>query len=359
MISREKITSGILLVCMIMLSLVGCTVKGESSILRVFIAGSLIVPFEELEKAYEEAHPDVDVQVEAHGSIQVIRHVTEIHDLIDVVVPADYALIPLLMYPNTIEDSGKPYADWYVEFASNRLAVAYTDQSKYASEVNETNWHEILARPDVRLGLSDPRFDASGYRTLMIVQLAEQVYQQPSIFERIFLGQFTNPIRVEKDGLTSIIHVPEVLEPTESANLVMRGSSIALIALLESGDIDYAFEYESVIKQHGLNYVALPDRLNMGNQDLESSYSSVEVWLDFQRFSTVNPQFVGATIGYGVTIPQNAPQAQLAHDFVAYLLGPEGRAILEKNQHPPLEVPQADGFDRLPDILKTLCVPHP
>ena len=139
----------------------------------------------------------------------------------------------------------------------------------------------------------------------------------------------------------------------------MRGSSIALIALLESGDIDYAFEYVSVIKQHGLDYVPLPDQLSMGNSDLDSYYANTEVHLDFQRFSTVLPEFIGATIGYGVTIPSNAPHPELAENFVAFLLGSKGQDILRANEHPPLEVPQADGYERMPESLKSLCSPRP
>jgi len=52
-------------------------------------------------------------------------------------------------------------------------------------------------------------------------------------------------------------HLPELIEITDTSNIVMRGGSIALLALLESSDIDYAFEYESVARQHGLEYVEL------------------------------------------------------------------------------------------------------
>jgi molybdate/tungstate transport system substrate-binding protein len=356
---RHKWWTIALLLIFSLLALAACNGSEEKTRLKIMIAGSLIVPFEELEEVYEEAHPDVDLQVEAHGSIQVIRHVTEIHDLVDVVVPADYALIPMLMYPNTVPETDEPYADWFAEFASNHLALAYTKGSRYADEITDQNWFEVIARSDVKLGLSDPRFDASGYRTLMIMQLAEDFYKNPTIFEQVFLGQFKSPLSVKKTGQNNVIHVPEVLEPTEEATLLMRGSSIALIALLESGDIDYAFEYESVIKQHGLDYVALPDQLNMGDPDLDSYYTSTEVHLDFQRFSTVVPEFKGATIGYGVTIPSNAPHPELAEDFVAFLLGPRGQDIMRANEHPSLEVPRADGFEWMPEGLKSLCSPRP
>ena len=318
-----------------------------------------MVPFAELERAYEELHPEVDVQMEAHGSIQVIRHVTEIHDLIDVVVTADYALIPMLMYAGTVPESNQPYADWYIKFASNRLVLAYTPESRTADEVNAENWYEIIARPEVRFGLSDPRFDAAGYRSLMIVQLAESYYGNPTLFERVYLGRFKEPITVEKSGGLQVIHVPELLETTPDSNIVMRGGSVALLALLESGDIDYAFEYESVARQHGLSYVELPPELNLGDPNYADEYAGVQVRLDYQRFSSVKPEFDGEVIGYGITIPTNAPHPEEAQNFVAFLLGPQGTAIMELNSHPIFTEPQADHFYALPKSLQTLTVPKP
>jgi len=358
MYDRRKWWSTAVILSFSLIALAGCSSR-EKTRLKVLIAGSLIVPFEELERVYELTYPEVDVNVEAHGSIQVIRYVTEIQDLVDLVIPADYSLIPMLMYTNTDPETGEPYADWYIEFASNRLALAFTPESLYADEITDQNWYDILAKPDIKLGLSDPRFDASGYRTLMIVQLAESTYKTPTLFEDVFLGQFKNQLSVKKTGDKVVIHVPEVLEPAEEGNLVMRGSSVALIALLQSGDIDYAFEYESVIKQHGLRYVSLPDDLNMGNPDLETEYSKVEVQLDFQRFSTVQPVFKGSAIGYGVTIPSNAPHPEWAQNFVAFLIGPQGETIMHENEHPPLEIPLANGFDFLPEDLKPFCIPRP
>jgi molybdate/tungstate transport system substrate-binding protein len=135
-------------VVVLILTMAGCAPR-ERTPLNVLFAGSLIVP--------------IAVLAEGHGSIQVIRHVTELHDLVDVVLTADHLLIPALMYQATDAETGRPYADWYVEFATNRLALAYTDQSQYGDEVGAHNWHEIVARPGVRVGLPDPRFDAAGY----------------------------------------------------------------------------------------------------------------------------------------------------------------------------------------------------
>ena len=110
----------------------------------VFAAGSLIIPFADLEKAFEAKYPNIDVQAQYHGSIQVIRHATELHEPIDVVATADASLLPMLMYATNDPDTGLPYSDWYIRFASNRLAIAYQTESQYASEINIDNWHEFL-----------------------------------------------------------------------------------------------------------------------------------------------------------------------------------------------------------------------
>ena len=325
--------------------------------LVVFAASSLIIPFTDLEKAFEAQHPDVDVQGQFHGSIQVIRHVTDLHVPIDVIATADASLLPKLMYTVNDPDNGKPYASWYLQFASNHLAIAFRPNSKYANEINATNWYEVLSRQDVKVGITDPRFDASGYRALMAFALAQEYYHKPDIFSKMFKGKFNFPLAYfHEDGLTTIT-VPEIVETAPNSNIIIRGASIEEVALLESGDLDYGFEYESVIQQHNLQMVHLPDELNLGGQGLDAFYRQVEVDLNFQRFATVKPHFTGERIGYAVTIPTNAPHPDLAAEFTAFLLSPQGRAIMEKDFHPPSMPCLVDGAGNLPKSLQGLCEP--
>jgi len=111
----------------------------EKTKLVVFAAGSLIVPFQQLELAFEAAYPQIDLQMEYHGSIQVIRHVTELHEPIDVVATADANLIPQLMFAVENAESGTPYANWMVRFAGNELALAYQEDSLYAADLTAEN----------------------------------------------------------------------------------------------------------------------------------------------------------------------------------------------------------------------------
>ena len=154
---------------------------GAKNKLKVLNAGSLMIPFNQIEEKFEQKHPDVDVQIEGHGSIQVIRHITEIQDSVDVAAVADFSLIPLLMYKTTLEGSDKPYANWYIKFAVNNLGIAYTENSKHWEEINEENWFKIFQRSGAKFGISDPRMDACGYRALILARLAEDYYSQEKL----------------------------------------------------------------------------------------------------------------------------------------------------------------------------------
>jgi molybdate/tungstate transport system substrate-binding protein len=323
----------------------------------VFAAGSLIIPFGDLEKSFESKYPQIDVQPQYHGSIQVMRHATELHEPIDVVATADASLIPMLMYTTNNPDTSLPYANWYIRFASNHLAIAYQPDSLYAHEINGNNWYTVLSRPDVKVGIADPRFDASGYRALMAFDLAQSYYQDPRIFMNMFSGDFNYPLGIFTEGGLTTITVPEIVETKANSHIVIRGASIALIALLESGDLDYAFEYESVIQQHSLKMVQLPEAINLGSEDYADTYSTVQVNLDFQRFASVKPVFRGERIGYGITIPSSAPHPREAALFIEFLLSPEGRAVMLADDQPMFEPALGENYKNIPASLQTYCTP--
>ena len=335
------------------------TSNSSKTPLVVFAAGSLIIPFDHLEKAFEARYPDIDVKSEYHGSIQVIRHVSELHENIDVVATADASLIPMLMYAVNNPQTGTPYANWYIAFATNKLAIAYTENSKYADEINSDNWFDILSRRDIRVGMADPRFDASGYRALMAFALANEYYRQPKIYSNMFNGRFANPVTIFTDDDQTTITVPEIFDSKPETGLIVRGASIQLLALLESGDLDYAFEYESVIQQHGLEMISLPDAVNLGNEAYNPTYRKVVVALDFRRFATVKPEFRGEQIEYGITIPSSASHPKEAVLFIDFLFSPEGKAIMMEDHHPMFDPPLGENYANIPAELQTLCKPKP
>ena len=357
----ERLLVGMLMVIMSMVT--ACTQSSPSPAtnstnntnsrktnLIVFEADSLMVPFAQIQKEFEQANPNINVEIEAHGSIQVIRQVTDLGQDVDIVAVADSSLIPMLMY-QTKMPNGQPYADWDIESTTNQLVLAYNSNSKYANEINANNWYQIISRPDVKFGLADPRLDSVGYRTLMTLQLADLYYGVDNIMEDTVGKYFFMPITASEANGIFTVTIPELLEPTED-HMVLRGAHMELLALLQSGDIDYTIDYKSTVIQDGLSYMELPPEINLGDNNFASDYQKVVVRTDYQRFKTVNPVFEGLPIVYGMTIANNSKNKDAAIKFIQFVLGPEGQRIFQDCNQPELIPPQCDNISALPDSLK-------
>lgn len=314
--------SGILFITGLLL-LAGCAQQEEKIPVRVLAAGSLLQPFSEAEMEFEAANPGYDIEVEGHGSIQVIRQVTDLHRRVDVVAVADASLIPDLMY-HPAEGSGENFTDFYTPFATNEMVIAFTNRSRYSREITSENWPDVLERPGVRVGISNPMLDAAGYRALMVIQLAEHEYRDPLVFDRIMGAHFTPPLNVTVDGDNTVITLPEIMRPSDDS-VVIRDGSIYLLSLLEAGGIDYAFEYRSVAESMGLSYIRLPPSLNLGDREHANEYEKIKVVLGFQRFSSIGKERIGQPIIYAVTIPSNAPHPEGARRFMEHVITESGR----------------------------------
>jgi len=307
-------------------STAGCSssVQQPKTVLKVVPAGSLLRPFDDVETAFEAQHPDVDVQVEGHGSIQAIRQVTDLHRPIDVVAVADASLIPDLMFRKD-STTGVNFTDTYTPFATNAMVIAFTNKSKYADEISPENWYLVLSRPDVRVGLSNPMLDAAGYRSMMVTLLAERYYKNTTLFPVLIGNHFTPPLIVQDDDGIATIRLPEVLRPSDE-KLVIRDGSIFVLSHLEAGGIDYAFEYRSVAEGQDLRWIPLPPEIDLSSPDYADEYGKVRVILGFQRFSAIGQDRTGQPIVYAVTIPNSAPQPELAKEFsdMVILMAQEG-----------------------------------
>jgi molybdate/tungstate transport system substrate-binding protein len=334
------------------------TGKQNRQPLKVFCATSLEYPLDKLEPDFEKAYPNIDLQFQGHGTIQVIRHVTELNQEIDVVLVADCSLIPLMMYSTKMPGTDQSYANYYIRFSTNTMVLAYTNTSKYADEINSDNWYSILARPDVKLGFANPQLAALGYRALTVIQLAQDYYGDPTLFHDLITVNMNPPINSIPNGDNYTITVPETQQPVGD-KLTLRSSEIDLIALLQSGYLDYSFIYLSNTKQYGFNYVSLPDEINMGSPQYRSNYERIQVVYDHQRFATVNLDRTGETIYYGLTIPANAPHPELAEDFVQFLLGGQGKTDFDNCYHTIFSPSYTDNIQNVPSSLQSLVTAEP
>jgi molybdate/tungstate transport system substrate-binding protein len=308
------------------------TTHVEPMTLMVFHAGSLTSPFEKLEAEFEAAYPNVDVQLYPGGSTQIVKEITDLGKTADVLASADYALIPTLMVPD--------HAGWYVTFAKNAMVLTYTDQSLYADEINAENWYEILSRDDVKWAFSDPNLDPCGYRTPMVIQLAELYYGDDQIFEDLIVAD--SNITVTEEAGTYLIN-SNVPEPT--GGISIRPKSVELVQMVQAGGIDYAWEYQSVAVQNGLKFVTLPEAIDLSSVDYADTYAKVKEDCG-GGIKTASP------IVYGVTVPMTAKNPEMGLAFVEMLIGETGQGIMDGEGQPPI-VP-AGGYLDIPAELSDL-----
>ena len=192
----------------------------------------------------------------------------------------------------------------------------------------------------------------------MVLQLAEREYGDPYLFEDMMMGRFTSPITVgATQGRRTSSTCRRSSRRAPARNVVLRGASIQLVALLESGDLDCAFEYESVARQHGLRVRArCRPPIDLGEAGRRDGYRRVEVKLDFRRFASVRPVFRGDVIRYAFTIPANAPDAGAGRASSSpSCSGRTGARILEADHQPLLTPPVLDDAAAAPEEVRRAC----
>lgn len=273
------------------------TVKKEEII--IFHAGSLSVPFRQMKDIYEQKNPGKKILLEPSGSLVCARKITELKKPCDIIASADYFVINELLIPD--------YADWSIRFATNEIVIAYNEKAKYSTEINSTNWMEILLRDDVIYSRSDPDADPCGYRSVLTMMLAESYFKLP--------------------GLTG--------KMTAKNRDYIRPKEVDLVALIESNAIDYMFQYKSVAIQHNLKYIELPDEINLSDPSQADLYKSVSLEIRGNKPDEKIKVF-GEYINYSMTIPFNAPNAEGAVDFMCFILGDEGLDIFRQNGQNPI-----------------------
>lgn len=300
----------------------GCGGAREQEIL-VLHAGSLSIAFRDIVAAYEESNPGTRVVLEAVGSKAGARKLTDLGRRCDVFVSADAHLIDTLLIPS--------HASWNISFARNALCLAYRERSIRGEEITAENFLDVLTDERVRFGRCDPNSAPCGYRTLHALMLAEEQNGRAGAVDRI-LNRGTRYLR-----------------PKESD----------LLALLETGSVDYAMVYRSTAIQRGLKYVELPDAINLSDPALAESYGAARVEVAGNHPDEVAVE-VGRPIVYGVTIPEDAPQPAAALKFVAFMLAEDqGMAIIERSGLIPAVPSATRTYANVPGALKPYAAAVP
>lgn len=288
---------------MVMLLVVSCAGDGSGKIkVIVFHAGSLSVPLKQMERKYEAQNPGIDIQLEGAGSVACARKITDLKRECDIMASADYLVIDKMLIPD--------YTDLNIKFASNSMTIAFTEKSARSDEINADNWYEILMDKKVIYGRSDPDSDPCGYRSIMTMKLADIYYDRSDITETL----------------------------TSKDQNMIRPKEVDLVALLETGVLDYFFIYKSVALQHNFDFIELPDEVNLSNPELNDLYSRVSVDI-VGKSPGEYIKMTGGEMVYGITLLNNAPQREEAIKFLKFFFGNQGQEIIVSNGQELLDLP--------------------
>jgi molybdate/tungstate transport system substrate-binding protein len=292
--------------------------------LTVFNAGSLGRPLREALNEFAQRDPGLEVAQENAGSLESARKLTELGKIPDVIALADEAVFPALLMPR--------HLTWYAAFARNEMVLAYTDRSIGAGDITGANWTEVLQRTGVRTGRSDPLLDPNGYRTLMVLQLEERRARTPGLGARLLAAMPSRYVR-----------------PKEAD----------LVALLQTGELDYAWSYRSIAQAAGLRYVDLPPEIDLGDPARAELYATASIRIPAPVTRDPRPAtrdsitIRGAPILYALGIPRDAPEPAAARAFVQWFFGPRGREILRRNGFTVLDRPLVHG--EAPEWMRSLA----
>lgn len=188
------------------------------------------------------------------------------------------------------------WVSWYITFAHSPLVIGYSPNSRFAADFKSKPWYEVLQEPGIKIGRTDPKLDPKGALTVELMDKAQTFYKSPGLAQRV-LGAPANPAQV----------LPEE----------------ELVGRLQSGQLDVGFFYSTETADAKIPAVTLP--------------------------AEIAPKAV-----YTVTILQGAPDPKGGERFVAYLLGTQGRDLM--NEHGlSVDAPTLVGAtSAVPPALRTL-----
>lgn len=241
--------------------LTGSRVPDES--VTVLAAGSL------QQTVTESVRDAVDarVEVEAHGSVTVARLVAAGTRDPDVVALADAALFGSVLV-----------ADWYAEFATNALVVAWNPDTVGGRRVARAErWFDPVLAGEATLGRTDPDQDPLGYRTLFALALAEDYYDEPNLRARLL--------------------APDQVYPETS-----------LLSRLETGAVDAAIVYRNMAVERGYDYRDLPAAIDLSDPQRDDDYGEVSYTLPDGH--TVS----GDHVSYAVQARSDTPAVESVFD---------------------------------------------
>lgn len=192
-------------------------------------------------------------------------------------------------------------ANWAIGFASDQMVIAYSNSTSGAGVValgdaaaasnSTSDWNSFfsaLTSGGVKVGIADPVADPAGLRGWLVLEAAGYLYAGGN--------------------------------PTEYSSALMRNAAnvtgtnaAALVAPLESGQIQFLFIYKSAAIADRLGFIALDRHVNLGDPALGGFYSEF-------TYTDSAGKTSGSPIILCITVPLSSVNTAEALQFVQYVV---------------------------------------
>ncbi|MGH8153810.1 MAG: extracellular solute-binding protein [Rhodanobacteraceae bacterium] len=264
-------------------------------VLRVAYAGSMGTVMDgALGPAFAATH-DVRYQGIGQGSYALARLLAAHQQQADVFIAITPGPVDVLKRTGLVTTA--------IPIASTRMVVIYSPGSRFAADFKAAadgrgRWYEVLERPGLRLGRTDPAVDPQGGNALLTLQLAARFYHRPRLLQRI-AGPLQNPRQI-------------FAEPS-------------LMARLQAGQIDAAIGYQSAARSYHLPTIELPPQIDLADSSMQAAwYAKARLTLADGKVLTAQP------LVFYAAVPVDASQPALGRAFVSFLRSARAQAVLRK-----------------------------
>ncbi len=264
--------------------------------LKIFCAGSIRKALERLAESFSLSSPDVSFLFTAGGSVELARDLLSGKEWGDLFFSADHSLLSRWFLDPERVTLVEP-------LVANSKVLAFPRESAYRGRLAEDDWFRLLQEPGVALGHSAPDNDPGGYRTIMVLQLAEIFYGEPGLFDRVW----GNPSRF-------------VLPPLTTHAMVDR--------FHDEGLIDFMIRYRSSIQGERYGFVELPREINLGDPAMAEFYA--RACAEIRGRNGKPMKIPGEPILYGVALLADSPFPEEARVFLDHAFSVEGGRIFRE-----------------------------
>jgi molybdate/tungstate transport system substrate-binding protein len=264
--------------------------KGE---IKIIYPENIQFLVEKFKDGFQKQNPEVTIILQKGAGPAQVQQLYSGNETADVLILSDDR-----MARSSIQTL---YQSAPTDFMSDEIAIIAGKNAKYFDELTMRYWNTFLLRPDVKVGIPDANQSYAAARVPLVWKLAETWVHQMSLYESL------------------------------TAKLKSSEPHSSTISALQSGTLDYAFDYATQGKQNGLRVFRLLKYYSLGDPSLANFYKSAVVETDQKKL------IYGEPIIYSIGCIKKSKNLTTAQAFTDYVAGSEGRSILQAEELTPIE----------------------